>query len=233
MIFKSIIGATCTCLAVVSFNANAAVANTLNGIDYEWLDFSVTIGLSRDQVEAQIATAAPGDALYGYQYASRALTEDLLLSYTTWDGLSGWHSNPVAIAGMDEFIKDFGTTNIVNFVLTTITTVEGDDITYNYRRNASFLYGSSGECFIGLPCWGFQSVLSLKDVNDTAVSQDATLGWDSTDPNTHYFTSTSTPNLYIASLLVREAIVPIPPAAWLFGSGLIGLVGLARRKAHV
>jgi hypothetical protein len=25
--------------------------------------------------------------------------------------------------------------------------------------------------------------------------------------------------------------IPIPPAAWLFGSGLIGLIGLARRKA--
>lgn len=27
------------------------------------------------------------------------------------------------------------------------------------------------------------------------------------------------------------AVVPVPAAAWLFGSGLIGLVGLARRKA--
>lgn len=28
------------------------------------------------------------------------------------------------------------------------------------------------------------------------------------------------------------AVVPIPAAAWLFGSGLIGLIGLARRKAN-
>jgi hypothetical protein len=26
------------------------------------------------------------------------------------------------------------------------------------------------------------------------------------------------------------AIVPIPAAAWLFGSGLLGLIGIARRK---
>jgi hypothetical protein len=29
---------------------------------------------------------------------------------------------------------------------------------------------------------------------------------------------------------IRFTVVPIPPAIWLFGSGLIGLVGLARRK---
>jgi hypothetical protein len=34
-----------------------------------------------------------------------------------------------------------------------------------------------------------------------------------------------------ASLTISEASpVPVPAAAWLFGSGLIGLVGVARRK---
>ena len=33
------------------------------------------------------------------------------------------------------------------------------------------------------------------------------------------------------SFLVRDTTVPIPPAAFLFGSGLIGLVAVARRKA--
>ena len=28
-------------------------------------------------------------------------------------------------------------------------------------------------------------------------------------------------------------VVPVPAAVWLFGSGLIGLVGVARRKSHV
>jgi len=31
--------------------------------------------------------------------------------------------------------------------------------------------------------------------------------------------------------LVPAAAVPVPPAAWLFGSGLLGLVGMARRKS--
>ena len=33
------------------------------------------------------------------------------------------------------------------------------------------------------------------------------------------------------TLTVRGAVVPIPPAVWLFGSGLLGLIGIARRKA--
>ena len=35
-------------------------------------------------------------------------------------------------------------------------------------------------------------------------------------------------NIY--SFATFEAVVPVPPAIWLFGSGLLGLVGIARRK---
>ena len=86
MVFKSIIGATCTCLAVVSINANSSVITTLNGVEYEWLELTATEGMSRDQVEASIASALPGDTLYGYDYASRTLVKDLLYSYSSWDG---------------------------------------------------------------------------------------------------------------------------------------------------
>ena len=35
---------------------------------------------------------------------------------------------------------------------------------------------------------------------------------------------------YVDSLGTAEAVIPVPAAAWLFGSGLIGLIGVARRK---
>lgn len=38
---------------------------------------------------------------------------------------------------------------------------------------------------------------------------------------------------HTGSYLVTQSPVPIPAAVWLFGSGLIGLIGLARRKADV
>jgi hypothetical protein len=31
--------------------------------------------------------------------------------------------------------------------------------------------------------------------------------------------------------MVESSIVPIPPALWLFGSGLLGLIGIARKKS--
>ena len=37
----------------------------------------------------------------------------------------------------------------------------------------------------------------------------------------------------IAWLLVRPSEVPIPTAIWLFGSGLLGLIGVARRKVRI
>ena len=35
---------------------------------------------------------------------------------------------------------------------------------------------------------------------------------------------------FVDSLGTAEAVIPVPAAAWLFGSGLIGLIGVARRK---
>lgn len=41
----------------------------------------------------------------------------------------------------------------------------------------------------------------------------------------------STGTTYLATgFLTSVTVVPIPPAVWLFGSGLIGLIGIARRK---
>ena len=34
-----------------------------------------------------------------------------------------------------------------------------------------------------------------------------------------------------AAFRVNGSVVPVPPAVWLFGSGLLGLIGVARRKA--
>jgi hypothetical protein len=37
-------------------------------------------------------------------------------------------------------------------------------------------------------------------------------------------------NIFTASFDIQSSVVPVPPAVWLFGSGLIGLIGVARRK---
>jgi len=55
-------------------------------------------------------------------------------------------------------------------------------------------------------------------------------GADGYDPTAASWSfSTSTLGFYSMSV----SAVPVPAAVWLFGSGLIGLVGIARRKAEV
>ena len=42
---------------------------------------------------------------------------------------------------------------------------------------------------------------------------------------------TLNPNLFLnATIQTSHTVVPVPPAAWLFGSGLLGLIGIARRQ---
>lgn len=40
----------------------------------------------------------------------------------------------------------------------------------------------------------------------------------------------ASPSYTGVSVTVESAVIPVPAAVWLFGSGLIGLVGMARRK---
>ena len=39
-----------------------------------------------------------------------------------------------------------------------------------------------------------------------------------------------TVDAFIDNVVIDTAVVPIPAAVWLFGSGLLGLIGVARRK---
>ena len=49
---------------------------------------------------------------------------------------------------------------------------------------------------------------------------------------TDYYSAGGYPDLAISWLLTRPTAVPVPSAVWLFGSGLVGLIGVARRKTR-
>jgi hypothetical protein len=40
----------------------------------------------------------------------------------------------------------------------------------------------------------------------------------------------NTDRIYVSNFAITETVVPVPAAVWLFGSGLLGLIGMARRK---
>lgn len=81
-----------------------------------------------------------------------------------------------------------------------------------------------GECLMTSPCYhgGLDDfsfdVTNLSDLMDGSL----TLSIVQTD---QYFT-----RLGMTTLTIETTPTPIPAAAWLFGSGLLGLVGIARRK---
>jgi len=69
----------------------------------------------------------------------------------------------------------------------------------------------------------------------------STVNADSYDPVTHLFSYgwsdsaliSGIPTDYSIMLTGTAATVPVPAAAWLFGSGLVGLVGVSRQKNAV
>jgi len=221
--------AVCVCFAVASFNANAVVVNTLNGMNYEWLELTVTEGMSRDSVEAQIAAAAPGDTLYGYKYASRSLVESLLLSYSLWDGIDGWHGAPTVAGGIADFLTDFGALAEHAHDNRPLNTVDGYAVSQDYHHYSYAFYGTAGECLSSVSCLLEVDTIEFQG-SVTATYQHSNLGWShaAKDAVTAYVNTSSRG---YGSLLVRTANVPIPASVWLFGSGLLGLAGMARRRA--
>ena len=198
---------------------------------YEWLSLDVAYGQSRSDVEAQLATAAPASELYGYEYASRSLVEQLFTSYAIWDptigGDEGYSYNSDIITGISDLFNDFGTTR---------------------PNRIDAYYGADSEC--GDATQSCEAHLKIGANGDGVprVYQSKAHGWDSV------FASVAVVDKfgnfedsdYFSSFLVRRAyqeqgetlpsggpaVVPLPAAAWLFGSALIGLFGFSRRKAN-
>ncbi len=89
----------------------------------------------------------------------------------------------------------------------------------------------SGTTFFTIEGWSFSlTSLAVLDQKAGLLNLEGTGvlsgdGFD--DTNATWTFSTSSLNSYSMSI----AAVPVPAAVWLFGTGLLGLVGIARRKA--
>jgi len=218
---------------IISTSVNASILNTLNGVNYEWLELTETEGLHFATVNQRLAD--PDDVLYGYENASRQLVEDLLLSYVPWDGIAGHYAAPDVTSGMEQFFTDFGILRTGSASNSAYDTVDGYTIAENtaVSFNESYgVYGSGNECGDAFTkC--LSRLFMTYDENGTAISMwinDWDSGFDATNTNplTIHWTDSATRD--IGSYLVRTSVVPVPAAVWLFGSGLIGLVGFSRRK---
>ena len=113
--------------------------------------------------------------------------------------------------------------------------------------NFDEVFGSSLTSFsIDISTVAPSSTLEIYDTNGVVLLSSIVAGYSGTDALETYFvssisgisgfsiatTSLSTleGNTAIDNVIVTTTVVPVPAAVWLFGSGLIGLIGFARRK---
>lgn len=119
-------------------------------------------------------------------------------------------------------------------------TSDHSNATLMWNKPSEFSNGAYSGFGFELIGYGFASVESMLDgfksyagYNDVLLNQNtwSSYTWASMGVGVHerYY------SIWFGSMvdpqgLVSTSVVPVPAAVWLFGSGLIGLVGIARRK---
>jgi hypothetical protein len=213
---KLIIGAACASL-VVSFNVSAAMFNADwktpgdNLITYdsdtglEWLDLTASSSRSFVDVSSQFDV---DEEFEGWRYASVADVAGFLdnfggnnTQYTGWSTLNNGLFDVVSPYWGDLYCVDTG-----------CATGEG----YSDAFTGDVLHADASR----------QHAATLLDLDTLSLSasQDYVLVFNSAILATTVSTTTG-------SALIRDVnVVPIPAAVWLFGSGLLGLMGVTRRK---
>lgn len=213
MVLKSIIGTTCAFLTVVSFNADAALMSRLGGLAYY------------DDV-ADLTWLADANAARtsGYAIGGRM----------TWIDANAW------VAGLDVM-------GVSGWRLP--DTLQPDASCGSQINGASSGFGCTGSEMGNL----FYNVLGGETGTSITTTHNANYDLFSNVQSNYYWSSTQYPgtltawlfnmsnayqyNFGISNRFYAWAVqsgdvsaVPVPPAVWLFGSGLLGLAGVARRK---
>lgn len=203
---------------VLSSNVNAALVSTswLNPNDnlitvdtdttLEWLDTTYTLNRSYNDISSEFGV---GGEFEGWRYA----TEDDLITFFTNAGGAGTYNGQTNVSGVSSSLSSADT------YIGDLVSIWGGFDSYGERSYARFIYdrpASAGEKYIG----------ELTD--EYAVNR-----FDRVTLNNGNRAYDGSIHPYIGHALVRGtsvSAVPVPAAVWLFGSGLIGLAGIARRK---
>jgi hypothetical protein len=185
MSFKSIICATCACLAVLSFSVNAAVVEIESN--------TVSIVFVETEFSGVYGDAIPIDIEYSMDDGEPTTTDWFREWTITLRDSSGVAYDFNSASAAIEDLENYLWTSTVYFPQPGNYTIDLFFGTYHLPGGAPGCGPNSGTC------WNehFDDILE---------------------------------NGEHALMNVHLSAVPIPATAWLFGSGLIGLIGLARRK---
>ncbi len=203
-------------IAILAFSFNASAAyvhvagdnfftNDVNG--QEWLRLDETIGVT---IPTVLATHTD------YRYATKAEVQDLLNFFfpTAMYGVStvfGGGNNTTGVA-VDGSVSQLWLDAVPYF--DTVGSIVAWDNSWEIAKG---IYKVNGYHLSGA------ERLNASRYNDDFVRVSGT------EQTTYIQTWKTYP--YYGSWLVKDVpAVPVPAAVWLFGSGLLGLVGVARRK---
>ncbi len=248
MVFKSIIGVTCVYLAALSFNSHAALISTLSSFDNiasmiaggesnptsrDWATASVFhVGDKNITVEGMTATF--GDTNYN-------TAEYLQIGIYESTGTHGIDLAPGALFGTFDTSTIKASNSKLSIDLTAHSSFQLqantdyllvwdalDDAPYlgTKRRGTPDQMKNNGTAgfFTG------EVLFSTSGGNSGSWYSGNQRGFDYASING---TASVVPVFAAASAApvpVAASVIPVPAAAWLFGSGLIGLFGIARRK---
>ena len=114
-----------------------------------------------------------------------------------------------------------------------VDNTSSQDLTFSFSYDVISIASASGDFASANATVDFLDLLGFVDILAIA-SADADSSDDASESGIIQFTlADGELNLivgFIDSNGTAETLVPVPAAVWLFGSGLLGLVGLARRK---
>ena len=215
MDYKSIIGASCTCLAVVSFGVNATTYNitgVLQGNDGGY-GFSSFHDASDDTPMTGSKLADITGPVISGSYDDVSGVFDAVLTVS--------NAGPTATLSGNLL---FDGTGFLNPSSTLSVDFDGSN-GFLTDTTIGFLPGD-------ICCSGTGDPNSFKDIDGSLVMSLWGANWDYGDDSAF---DSSLLKPYLGSTLgmdlrVELTVVPVPAAVWLFGSGLIGLIGIARRK---
>lgn len=230
MLSKSLMGAAIACLTTLSASAYADIisyggythdtsTDIVTGNGLEWLQWDVTVGQSIDSALA--AYAADGwTVASNVQMAQLFNAFDFGLTFDTYENTTQFYNT-------DFSSGDPGTEPDEIFI-----TMFGD--TYK-AVGLSYCYG--GDCYTQTEAWFGTDFDQDGYYNKALVFDDYIYSGGSNYSGKALmyddFAGISQAGAYVGVALVREvSAVPVPAAVWLFGSGLLGLIGVARRNVQ-
>ena len=208
MVFKSIIGAACACLAVVTFSADAALVSRLGGLavydteaDLTWLadaNYAMTSGYDADGAMNWVDANAWAAGL-------------------NVGGVDGWRLAPSLNADGSGPCIGYNCTGseMGNLFYNVLGGIAGSSIITTHNTNY--------DLFSNVQAYGYWSA--------TEYAPNTLNAWRFYMNYGRQGTSRVVLDFYAWAVQSGDvSAVPVPAAVWLFGSGLLGLIGVARCK---